>query len=81
MPPLADENPVASKIEAARPSLETLAAEVDEPLEIVPAERATYVFIGKPPKRFSATIADREVVVTASASLGQKVDAIIRKVA
>ncbi len=127
-PPLPAENPVTPKIEAARQPLETLAAEVNEPLEVVPAESATYVFIGKPPKkfglawieggklrnfkdlmdegklnsltarpviaklresyeqsqdveRFSTTIADREVVVTPSASLGQKVDAIIRKVA
>lgn len=29
-----------------------LAGQVKEPLEVVPAEHAAYVFIGKPPKRF-----------------------------
>jgi len=42
----------ASRINQIKPQLAELAGQVKEPLEVVPADRAAYVFIGKPPKRF-----------------------------
>jgi len=42
----------ASRIDQIKPQLAELAGQVKEPLEVVPADRAAYVFIGKPPKRF-----------------------------
>jgi len=35
-----------------KPQLRELAEQVKDPLEVVPAEHAAYVFIGKPPKNF-----------------------------
>jgi hypothetical protein len=42
----------ASRIAEVKNQLGELAAQVKDPLEVVPAEDAAYVFIGKPPKRF-----------------------------
>lgn len=42
----------ASRIAQVKPQLAELAGQVKDPLEVVPAERDAYVFIGKPPKRF-----------------------------
>ena len=42
----------ASRIAEVKTQLGELAGQVKDPLEVVPAEHAAYVFIGKPPKRF-----------------------------
>jgi hypothetical protein len=42
----------ASKISEIETQLGELAGQVKDPLEVVPAENAAYVFIGKPPKKF-----------------------------
>ena len=42
----------ASRMAAIETQLGELAGQVKDPLEVVPAEHAAYVFIGKPPKRF-----------------------------
>jgi hypothetical protein len=42
----------ALRIAEVKAQLGELAGQVKDPLEIVPAEHAAYVFIGKPPKRF-----------------------------
>jgi len=42
----------ASRIAEVKTQLGELAGQVKDPLEVVPAEYAAYVFIGKPPKHF-----------------------------
>jgi hypothetical protein len=42
----------ATRISEVKTLLGELAGQVKDPLEIVPAEHAAYVFIGKPPKKF-----------------------------
>jgi len=42
----------AARIAEVSNELGELAGQVKDPLEVVPAEHAAYVFIGKPPKRF-----------------------------
>ena len=52
----------AARIAQVKPQLGELAGRVKDPLEVVPAEQAAYVFIGKPPKRFGlAWIHDGEI--------------------
>jgi len=51
-PDLDPSHPAAGKLENVQQQLETLVKEIPEPLEVVPAEEAAYVFIGKPPKKF-----------------------------
>ena len=117
----------ASRIAEVRTQLGELAGKTKDPLEVVPAEHAAYVFIGKPPKkfglawihdgkisglntlveehdlkpievekvvdqlrdayernadvnRFTATVQDRDVVVTPSTRLETEVHEIIDKV-
>ena len=123
-PDIPADNPLASQVEQIKGPLQTLMEKVKDPLEIVPADGYTYIFIGKPPKRFgvawikegelnnlqliakekgigaaemqdiseklgsayeqcndapryTANIADREVIVTPSTDLTKKVDQII----
>jgi len=42
----------ASRIAEVETQLGELAGQVKDPLEVVPARQAAYVFIGKPPKKF-----------------------------
>ena len=42
----------AARIAEVKTQLGELAGQVKDPLEVVPAEHAAYVFIGKPPKKF-----------------------------
>jgi len=42
----------AARVAGVEKELHNLAAKVNDPLEVVPAEQAAYVFIGKPPKKF-----------------------------
>lgn len=51
-PELSTDTQAAARLQAIRGNLETLARDVSDPLEVVPAEEGAYVFIGKPPKRF-----------------------------
>ncbi len=50
--PLDESSPAADRIERIRDQLESLAKQVHKPLEVVPGEEDSYVFIGKPPKNF-----------------------------
>ena len=51
--PAIDPNSAAAeRVAKVETQLHDLAEDVKEPLEVVPAERAAYVFIGKPPKKF-----------------------------
>lgn len=51
-PPLDASNPSVARLERSRAALESFASRVQDKLEIVPGERGTYVFVGKPPKTF-----------------------------
>jgi len=51
-PPLESNHPAAARLSQVQASLERLANEIPDPLEVVPAETAVYVFAGKPPKQF-----------------------------
>ena len=51
-PRLDASNPATKYIESVRSPLKKLADEVNDSLEVVPAEDSVYVFIGKPPKKF-----------------------------
>jgi hypothetical protein len=42
----------AARVAQVEQQLSDLAAKARQPLEVVPAEKAAYVFIGKPPKKF-----------------------------
>lgn len=51
--PAIDPNSTAAeRVAKVEQELHDLAAKLKQPLEVVPAERAAYVFIGKPPKKF-----------------------------
>ncbi len=54
LPELDAANPVARRLEEVKPALEDLAKRVRDPLEVVPCPHGTFVFIGKPRKRFGA---------------------------
>ena len=51
-PPLPPDNYANARLREVRNELAKLASETNQPLEVVPAEHAAYVFIGKPPKTF-----------------------------
>ncbi len=125
-PELQDDNPLANQVEQIKQPLGSLMEQVKDPIEIIPDTKQTYVFIGKPPKkfgiawieqgevknfqlvakehgmspsqmlacsqklgsayehhqddqRFTAHVANRDVVVTPSAELAQELDQIIRE--
>ena len=50
--PLEATDPLAKHLDKIREPLENLANTTKDQLEVVPANKATYVFIGKPPKQF-----------------------------
>ena len=61
-PPLPGDSYAAKRVENVLAELRQLASETKGRLEIVPAERSAYVFIGKPPKKFGmAWITDGKV--------------------
>lgn len=61
-PDLPDDNPLKNKVEQIKVPLQTLMEQIKDPIEIVPADSYTYVFIGKPPKKFGiAWIKDGEL--------------------
>jgi hypothetical protein len=51
-PALDGSDPVVPRLERNRAVLEDFARRVTDKLEILPGERGTYVFVGKPPKTF-----------------------------
>lgn len=51
-PALDASSDAARQIEQVKDQLAELGAQVGDPMEIVPAEGAAYIFIGKPPKKF-----------------------------
>ena len=51
-PPLPSDHPAMARLKSDMKGLEALAGQVTDRLELVPAGKATYVFIGKPPKMF-----------------------------
>lgn len=51
-PPIDPKSDAARRIAEVESQLDELAGKVSEKLEVVPAEHAAYVFIGKPPKKF-----------------------------
>ncbi len=51
-PKLPTDNRAMSRLDEVHDELEALTHRVHENLEVVPAEHAAYVFLGKPPKRF-----------------------------
>jgi hypothetical protein len=51
-PALDPSNPASAKIDSVKDKLAELADQVKDPMEIVPADGAAYIFIGTPPKRF-----------------------------
>jgi len=52
LPELEANSPVAEQLQAIEEPLQALMDQINDPLEVVPAEGRTYVFVGKPPKRF-----------------------------
>jgi hypothetical protein len=52
LPPLETSKPAAARVRQVQASLEKLAGDIPDRLEVVPAEKAVYVFAGKPPKQF-----------------------------
>jgi len=60
--PLDEQSQAADRIEKIRDQLESLSSQVHKPLEVVPGDEGSYVFIGKPPKNFGiAWIEDNEL--------------------
>lgn len=51
-PALDSEGQAAERLNQIRDCIESLAGEIKDPLEIVPAEAGAFIYIGKPPKRF-----------------------------
>ncbi len=51
-PALDSASPAAGQLARMRAQLESLSREVHKPMEVIPGEEETYVFIGKPPKKF-----------------------------
>lgn len=52
LPALDPSSPEARRIAAHGPTLEAFVRRIDDKLELVPAEDAVYVFVGKPPGTF-----------------------------
>ncbi|MDY6953945.1 MAG: hypothetical protein SWE60_20770 [Thermodesulfobacteriota bacterium] len=72
-PTLDQSAPAAKHLESVRSPLEKLADETKDPLEVVPAEDAVYVFVGKPPKKFGiAWIEDGERIVNFKSLVEEK---------
>jgi len=72
-PPLDSSSPAAKQVESVRSPLEKLADETKDPLEVVPAEDAVYIFVGKPPKKFGiAWIEDGDKIVNFKSLVEEK---------
>lgn len=51
-PELDETSSAAGRIAKIRDQLESLTKQIHKPLEVIPGEEGSYVFIGKPPKDF-----------------------------
>lgn len=51
-PELDSGNPATEQLHEVEQPLKELMGQVSDPLEVVPSDDCTYVFIGKPPKKF-----------------------------
>jgi hypothetical protein len=72
-PSLDSSSPAAKQLESMRPPLEKLAEEINDPLEVVPAEDSVYIFLGKPPKKFGiAWIEDDDKIVNFKSLVDEK---------
>jgi len=72
-PELGASDPAARYLESVRSPLKKLADETNDPLEIVPAEDAVYIFLGKPPKKFGiAWIEDGKKIVNFKSLVDEK---------
>ncbi|ABS27337.1 hypothetical protein [Anaeromyxobacter sp. Fw109-5] len=58
-PPLDPSSPAAARLARDRATVEEFAHRVHDKLELVPGERAIYVFIGKPPEAFGIAWLER----------------------
>ena len=52
LPALDPASPGAKRIEAQRAALEVFVKKLHDPVELIPAEKSIYAFIGRPPDRF-----------------------------
>ena len=60
--PLPQDHAAMNRLQQDMKGLETLAGDVTDRLEVVPAEKASYVFIGKPPKMFGLAWVEGDAV-------------------
>ena len=51
LPALDPASPGAKRIEAQKATLEAFVAKLHDPVELIPAEKSIYAFIGRPPDR------------------------------
>lgn len=59
-PTLDQASPAAGYLKAQQQPLAQLAAEIKDPLEVVPSENSVFVFIGKPPKKFGVAWIEKD---------------------
>lgn len=72
-PSLDSSSPVAKQLESVRPPLEKLAEEINDAMEVVPAEDSVYILLGKPPKKFGiAWIEDGDKIVNLKSLVEEK---------
>ena len=72
-PRLDASNPATKYIESVRSPLKKLADEVNDSLEVVPAEDSVYIFVGKPPKKFGIVwIEDGDKIVNFKSLVDEK---------
>jgi len=71
-PPLEPGTPLAKHLDGITQPLENLISETKDSLEVVPADKTTYVFIGKPPKQFGIAWIQNNKVYNLKALADQK---------
>lgn len=52
LPPLDPASVAAKRLDKFKPQLDAFAARVKDKLEVVPADQAVYIYVGKPPSAF-----------------------------
>jgi hypothetical protein len=79
-PTLPEDSYAKQRIEGIREELQNLLDETKDRIEIVPAQHAAYVFIGKPPKTFGlAWIHDGQISNLAALAQERKINPIKRE--
>lgn len=58
LPPLTEDNPAVPRLRKDIRGLESLASRVRDDLEVMPAEQATFVFMGRPPGRSGVALVE-----------------------